>query len=650
MSRRIKLLVVLVGGLVLLASFYASLPWLITTFIQHSLTVRGASDTHVRVDYPTWHSMRLHALAFTAIAGEYQIQVGIPQVVVTYDLSDLITGKVTQIQVPEVTVQMQGMPAKAAAVPSEAALPPAALLTGEWLTQLPIRELILAQLQLQGRRADGEAFSLQSTGHLHDAKLIFTGDLRLPPPYANMSFALDAQATGETHLHIASTGPAPLTLLDLNANPTERQTDADSRKPVTLNGQLTTNLGNLLPRLASVIPALTPVSGLTGEVSGQWQAQVGESTWQVAGEVGVQNLEGRVNSLDVPASELTAQFTADPQEATFDGRLQIAKAIVLQAKGMYQLASGGGHADVILQPVMFVEGGFVMSKLLKDWPFPFDVSAGQISGSAQVRWQPALDLQGAVQLEKLGGRYNEMTFSGLNAELALAYKGGLRTRQDVHLHVDLVDVGFPVEQIDLRFALMPKPKVFLPVIKVQQFNAQLLGGRAHGGPFELDFGRDKNAFVVQLEQLDLHEIMQLEKQEGLVGSGKLDGQIPIDISSQGIVVTQGKITAREPGGEIRYTPTPKVAAMAQSNQGVGMMVKALSDFQYNLLEVNTDYKPGGDLVLQVRLEGHNPEWQKGQPIHLNLNLQENIPTLLRSLQLSDEISTQVQKRYQKSPK
>lgn len=80
-----------------------------------------------------------------------------------------------------------------------------------------------------------------------------------------------------------------------------------------------------------------------------------------------------------------------------------------------------------------------------------------------------------------------------------------------------------------------------------------------------------------------------------------------------------------------------------------MMVKALSNFQYQVLEVNSDYQAGGDLLLKVRLEGKNPDWQGGQPVNLNLNLQENIPALLRSLQLSDEISEKVRKHYQKTP-
>jgi len=144
--------------------------------------------------------------------------------------------------------------------------------------------------------------------------------------------------------------------------------------------------------------------------------------------------------------------------------------------------------------------------------------------------------------------------------------------------------------------------------------------------------------------------MKLEQQEGLAGSGMLDGQIPIEISSEGIVVTQGQLSARAPGGNIRYTPTAKVAALAQSNPSVSIVVKALSNFQYDVLDVNTDYQPGGELNLQVRLQGKNPDWQEGQPVHLNLNLEENILTLLRSLQMSDDISERVRKRYQNSPK
>jgi hypothetical protein len=89
-----------------------------------------------------------------------------------------------------------------------------------------------------------------------------------------------------------------------------------------------------------------------------------------------------------------------------------------------------------------------------------------------------------------------------------------------------------------------------------------------------------------------------------------------------------------------------VLILAEANPSVKMVVEALSNFQYQVLDVTSDYKPGGDLNLQIRLEGENPDWQEGQPVHLNLNLEENIPALLRSLQLSGEITERVREQYQ----
>jgi hypothetical protein len=188
------------------------------------------------------------------------------------------------------------------------------------------------------------------------------------------------------------------------------------------------------------------------------------------------------------------------------------------------------------------------------------------------------------------------------------------------------------------------------VVNIKRFEAFMLGGRAYSGPFVYDFYREKNAFVLQLEGIALDDLMELERQEGLSGDGRLDGRMPIEIVNNEIVISEGKLTARDPGGVIKYEPTARVAALAKTNTSVGLMVKALSNFQYEVLDVTSDYLAGGDLRLKVRLQGHNPDWQQGQPINLNLNLEENIPALLRSLQLSNEISEEVRKRVEEKSK
>ena len=651
MSRRNKLLIWLAGIIALLGLCYASLPWVLVGLIKHNLAARGLSDIKLRVDHPNWHGIRLHSLAFTAIAGEQQFFCEVPNVEVTYHLMELVTGTVARIRVPVVAVRIQSA-AGSAPFGQTTALPLATLLSGQWLSQLPVRELLLEQLSAEARTPADTVYTLQLSGELRDAQLQVNGDIRLPKPAQRpIVFSINAQHTGEVRLLVSSIDQTATPMLDLRVNPVAVDKDSLKQDPIDLNGVLTAKLDTLVPMVLPLLGAADWKAGLEGYLKSHWQAKVTDSHWQVTGEAAVHALGGRWRDQVLPRGELTSKFDVDSQRVTLSSTLRVAEqAVVLETKGVHQFASGDGHADLTLRPVVFSDAGFVLSRLRKDWPYPFDITAGRVSGSGRLVWQKAivrqLEPQIFIKLNKLGGHYSNMIFAGLSGELALTYGEGVRTSKDAQLHIDVVDIGFPVEKIDVRFALAPLPKTVLPLVRVQSFNAQLLGGTARSGPFELNFGRDKNAFVVQLEQIGLNDIMKLEQQEGLEGSGVLDGQIPIEISSKDIFVTHGQLSARKPGGVIRYTPTPKVAALAQSNASVGMMVKALSNFRYQVLDVISNYKPGGDLTLQVRLEGKNPDWQRGQPVNLNLNLHENIPALLRSLQLSEDITERVRKRYQ----
>lgn len=652
MSRRNRLLIWLTGIFALLGLSYASLPWLLTTIVKSNLAAQGMRDIQLRVDYPYWRGIRLHSLAFTAVAGGYQIGFQVPDVEIEYHLTALLTGSVDRIRVPVGVVRIQPSPRSAASgqvsatsVQTSGTLPLAALVSGRWLAQVPVREISLDRLSVDWHAPRDSVYAMQLSAHLQNAQLAVKGDITLPPLQKPIAFSFSAKHSGEARLVFSPSEHTAKPLLEVAVTSVVVEHD-----PMEINGVLNSRLDSLIPLLAPWLKTIKQVSGVTGEISSQWQALLKDSNWQITGEAAVHGLGGHWRELAMPVSEVTARFAADPQRATAHTTLSTAaQAVVLQADAEHQFANGYGHADFKLMPVVFSDSGFVLSHVLKDWPYPFDINAGRVSATVQVEWEKILKSKLAIQLDKLGGHFNKMTFSGLSSDLGLVMEKNIATSKTAQVHVDLLDVGFPVKNIDARFALTPHPGAVLPVVRVQKVNAQLLGGRAHTGSFELDFARDSNTFVVQLEHIGLNEIMQLEQQEGLDGTGLLDGQIPITLSHEGIAVADGQLSARAPGGVIRYTPTEKVTALAQSNPSVNLVVDALSNFQYQVMKVSSDYKPKGDLNLQVHLEGRNPDWQKGQPLHLNLNLQENIPTLLRSLQLSDEISERVRKHYQKSP-
>ena len=89
--------------------------------------------------------------------------------------------------------------------------------------------------------------------------------------------------------------------------------------------------------------------------------------------------------------------------------------------------------------------------------------------------------------------------------------------------------------------------------------------------------------------------------------------------------------------------------MANNNPSMNILLQALGNLNYEVLKVNADSTLDGDLTLKVALKGRNPDWQSGRPIHLNLRLEENIPKLLRSLHLADDINTRVQEHYRNKP-
>jgi hypothetical protein len=67
----------------------------------------------------------------------------------------------------------------------------------------------------------------------------------------------------------------------------------------------------------------------------------------------------------------------------------------------------------------------------------------------------------------------------------------------------------------------------------------------------------------------------------------------------------------------------------------------MDNFNYTVLNSTVDYDQDGTLNLGLRLEGSSPDVQDGHPIVLNINLEEDIPALLTSLQLSGRVNEAV---------
>jgi hypothetical protein len=265
--------------------------------------------------------------------------------------------------------------------------------------------------------------------------------------------------------------------------------------------------------------------------------------------------------------------------------------------------------------------------------------------------QQQLHVQGGsadIVVERLGGQYRDVVLTGITSKLKVGIEGVERivvsrpaevTIASIHTGVEVTDLTMTVEgEWDLQEQL--------PLVEVRNIRCGLLGGTATSQGLRADLGYPPYGLTVLLRELDLHKILTLEQQKGLQGMGMLDGSIPLTVTAQGISVKDGTFEARPPGGVIRYAASPDAAhAVTQANANMQIVLQALSNFHYNVLQVRAQYGENGTLQLQARLEGKNPDQKDSPPIHFNLTVQENIPALLKSLRLVNDLEDSVRSRF-----
>ena len=354
--------------------------------------------------------------------------------------------------------------------------------------------------------------------------------------------------------------------------------------------------------------------------------------------------------------DLSIHLDADPQTVKADVESRTREhAIKVAARLEHEWSTGRGSAHGALEPVSFKPTAFRLGQLWSPWAYALDVTEGSVAGTFEGRWtmnaQQELHVQGGsaeIVVERLGAQYKEVMLTGINTKLRLAIEGLERVAVSRPAEVAIASIQTGVDVTDLRMTVDGQWDFHekLPLVEVRNIRCGLLGGTATSQGVRADLGYPPYGLTVLVRELDLHKILSLEQQKGLQGSGMLDGTIPVTVTSRGLVVKDGSFEARPPGGVIQYSASPDATqAVTQANANMQMVLQSLSNFHYNVLQVGAQYAESGVLQLQARLEGKNPDQKKSPPIQFNLTVQENVPALLKSLRLLDDLEDSVQRRF-----
>jgi hypothetical protein len=351
--------------------------------------------------------------------------------------------------------------------------------------------------------------------------------------------------------------------------------------------------------------------------------------------------------LNTVSWQFAGRINGDSAQLAGAGKVNAGTGADVDVSLVYQF-DGDLEADAKME-ISGEAGAKAWSDVFADWPETLSIDDGTLEVVANL-WVPRgrnLNINGKATLQELSGIYDRMAWTGLDGQVTFDLNDSWLNLEAPALTLSKLNPGIAVGPLmfDLRYQASPD-NILSGELALDEASADFLGGTVTVASGFWNLSDMPLRMMVGLEKIELSELMKVYPAEGLAGTGTLTGQVPVLIGPDGVEVQKGKVTALEPGGTLKL-PADRLRGMAQGNQAMQLVVRAVENFNYSVLNSTIDYKQDGTLILDLHLRGSSPDVQDGHPIVLNITLEEDIPALLTSLQLSGRVNDAITEKVRK---
>ena len=280
--------------------------------------------------------------------------------------------------------------------------------------------------------------------------------------------------------------------------------------------------------------------------------------------------------------------------------------------------------------------------------FDADIVAGAVEGLANISWSKQVDESWrfggpiALKLDGLSGYFQDYFFVDLSTDLFAEATTplGMKITNPARASLERLDVGLPLEDSSWQY----RYDSLTGELQIDDFTTALLGGSLSIAALQYDPTETRQQVDIVLAEMNVESIVDLAAYSGVYADGLVSGYLPFIVTGDYITIEKGLVGAVNPGGNIRYTPA---GSQPSSNQSLLLVNQALSNYQYQTMNTEVFYDEEGELLLALQLRGYNPDMNNGQAINLNVNITDNIPSLLKSLQASRIITDELERFMQR---
>ncbi|MFA0810662.1 intermembrane phospholipid transport protein YdbH family protein [Microbulbifer epialgicus] len=270
---------------------------------------------------------------------------------------------------------------------------------------------------------------------------------------------------------------------------------------------------------------------------------------------------------------------------------------------------------------------------------PVDIVSGKLSAKGTASWpqQPQDILR--LSLNNIAAVYKDSFATGVEGDVLIkAADGHWVTPKPQSLSIQSIDAGLPLENIHFSLSLDKNQNLIL-----RNLSADFLNGKVTTEALVWNLANEERSSTLYAQDVSLEQLALETESENFKASGRLNLTIPITTGPDGITVKNGHLEALKPGGRLRYYGAFSPQMLADNPQ-LKLIANALEDYDFRSLEGSMEYPPNGDLQLRLKLVGRSESVDSERDLVINLNLENNIPAMLRSLQASRDLTEALEMR------
>ncbi|MCH8950987.1 MAG: YdbH domain-containing protein [Proteobacteria bacterium] len=330
------------------------------------------------------------------------------------------------------------------------------------------------------------------------------------------------------------------------------------------------------------------------------------------------------------AFRIDLEGTRDGETVAVSGAIETLDRMVrLPLKGSADLAAMTGRIKLGPTRIRFRKGGRQPRALSPKLAALRDVAgAVRVSAALELRADGAVRSWMTLRFDDLSARVGDIEVAGLEGTVKFNRLSPLATAGPQLLTARRLTVGVPVDGPRVRFTILPRRRGL--AVQIHDAAGELAGGEISIEDARWDSRAKTNAFEVRVRDVAIGRLLRDWQVEGISGTGRLSGLIPVRIGRAGLAVAGGRLDSAG-AGTIRVDWGAARETLVAAGEQVALAVDALEDFRYDSLSIGIDQPEDGALTLAIGMAGSNPAVFDGHPIQFNINLSGDLAPILAAV-------------------